>query len=188
MSDEQIEALIDSHVQRYPELEILDVYKLLHQGVFGPGHAIKNQKAAREWLDFESKLAHTGFMPPLVENVHPEAALVRIHLHPYLAAGGDLHKLLNSFVQSSKAIDGQTSTLAAWWRVFQAATQTGGSFAKRFDARSVGLIGQTNAAAQWPATHHSPAFERTYKPTYRVLTRPIAETLLQQQKITFSVD
>src|SRR5258705_13932064 len=105
MAAEKVAALIQAHVQRYPEIDILDVYKLLHQAVFGPGHAIvnqKNQKSAREWLERESDLLKPTLDEPLVENIHPDSALVRLHLRPYLAANGKLNKLFDAFVQSSK--------------------------------------------------------------------------------------
>jgi hypothetical protein len=55
MTDEKVAALIRIHIQRYPAIDILDIYKLLHQAVFGPGHAITAVKAAREWLERETE-------------------------------------------------------------------------------------------------------------------------------------
>jgi len=45
-ASDKLAALITRHVQRYPEIDILDVYKLLHQAVFGPGHAIKKSESS----------------------------------------------------------------------------------------------------------------------------------------------
>ena len=163
MAAEKVAALIQAHVQRYPEIDILDVYKLLHQAVFGPGHAIvnqKNQKSAREWLERESDLLKPTLDEPLVENIHPDSALVRLHLRPYLAANGKLNKLFDAFVQSSKAVTGDPATLAAWWATFQEMTQEGGPLASRFDARKVALVGRTHAKEDWAADHHSPSFDR----------------------------
>src|SRR3977135_1923629 len=73
MADEKkVAALISAHVQRYPEIDVSDVYKLLHQAILGPGHAIKNQKAAREWLERESELFAPNTEEPLIENIHPD--------------------------------------------------------------------------------------------------------------------
>src|SRR5260221_12126626 len=96
-------ALITAHVQRYTEIDVLDVYKLLHQAVFGPGHAITNQKAAREWLERESEILQPVAAEPLLESVHPEGSIVRLHLRPYLSVNGKLNKLLDALVHSSKA-------------------------------------------------------------------------------------
>jgi hypothetical protein len=187
MTGEKIAELIQIHTRRYPEMEILDVYKLLHQSVFGPGHAIKNQKAAREWLERESQLFTPNPDEPLIENIHPDGQLVRVHLRPYMGLKGNLGKLLDGFIQSSKAINGDMAAMAALWTLFQGMVNPGGQFASRFDARTVSLEGRTHERERWPASHHSPPYERTYKPTYRVLTRPIAEDLLRGQKLKIEI-
>src|SRR5690242_20431952 len=99
MAVDKVGALIQTHAQRYPEIDILDIYKLLHQAVFGPGHALttsKNKNAAREWLDRESGLLQPGLNEPFVENIHPDGALVRVHLGPYMASHGKLDKLMDA--------------------------------------------------------------------------------------------
>jgi len=186
MPTQTVAALIQTHIQRYPKSEILDVYKLLHQAIFGPGHAIKNQRAAREWLDRESELYVPNANEALTENIHPDGAIVRVHLRPYLAARGNLKVLLDGFIQSSKTVTGDPAILAASWGIFQEMTAEGGALAGLFDPRTVALIGRTRASEQWPASHHSPLFEQTYKPAYRVLTAGIAEDILRQQNIPFA--
>ncbi len=183
MSNEPIAALILTHVQRYAEIDILDIYKLLHQAVFGPGHAVKNVKPAREWLERESEILQPGPVQPLLENIHPQQALVRVHLRPYLALKGSLGKLLDGFVESSKTVHGDTKTMAAWWKIFEDMANPGGSLAGRFDTRQIALIGRSRLSENWPASHHSPAFQVAYKPAYRVLTRSLAEAMLRVQKL-----
>jgi hypothetical protein len=186
-ADRKVAALIETHVQRYPEIDILDVYKLLHHAVFGPGHAIKNAKAVQEVLEVECGLLTPDAAASLVENVHPYSKFVRLHLRPYLAARGDVSALLKAFVQSANAVTGDSATMAAWWAIFEAMIAPGGALVGRFDARVAALERRTHASEQWPASHHSPRFERVYHPAYRVLAYPIAESLLGKQKIAFEV-
>jgi hypothetical protein len=186
MDDGAVEALIQAHVQRYPEADILDVYKLLHQGVFGPGHAITNQRAARDWLERESATLRPQPGDSLVENIHPAGKMVRLHLRPYLQAQGDLRKLLDGFLRSSREVQGDLAQMAAWWALFQRLTEEGGALAARFANRTVALVGRTRAAEKWPASHHSPAFERAYHPAYRVLTASIAQEILGAQRMPFT--
>jgi hypothetical protein len=183
MAAEKVAALIQAHVERYPALDEGDIYKLLHQAVFGPGHAIKNVKAAREWLERESEILKPVSGEPLIENVHPEGAVTRLHLRPYLAAHGSLGKLLDAFVQSSKVITGDTATMSEWWRAFEHMVGAGDVLAHRFEARNVALLGRIREQEGWPAMQHSPRFDRTYHPAYRVLAYPVGETLLRQQNI-----
>ncbi|HVO42602.1 MAG TPA: hypothetical protein VMT34_08265 [Aggregatilineales bacterium] len=184
---EPIAALIDAHLDRYPRLEVMDLYKLLHQAVFGPGHSILNAKSAREWLDRESEQVIPNADELLTESIHPDGAMVRIHLRPYLAQHGDLNDLLDGYIQSSKVVAGDLTTMAAWWGIAQNLTAPAAPLADRFDHRTVLLMGRTRASEQWPAGHHSPAYEQHYKPYYRVLTRSIAEALLKDQHIPFRV-
>lgn len=187
MTDEKVEALIQRHIQRYAQIDILDIYKLLHQAVFGPGHPITNRKAAHEWLEKQRDILQPAPDQPLLESVHPEDTVVRLHLRPYLELNGNLKKLLDSSIESSKVIVGNLETMASLWKVFQQMTGTGGSLASRFDTRTVGLVGRNSANGSWPASHHSPIYDFTYKPVYRLLNRSLAEKLLHDQKLDFSL-
>ncbi len=187
MADEAVAALIMKHVQRYVALDILDVYKLLHQGVFGAGHAVSNQRSAREWLDKECAKLTPNAAEPLLESVHPQDEVVRLNLRPYLAAQGSLKKLLEAFIRSAAQTRGDAETMAQWWATFQAMTAQGSPLANRFSERTVSLIGRTRAAELWSATQHSPPYDQTHKPAYRVLTLEIAAELLQGQKISARV-
>jgi len=186
MSDEKVIALIATHLERYPALEVLDVYKLLHQAVFGPGHVIKSQKAEKEWLERQSEILENGPSEPFVENIHPDGEIVRLYLRPYLAAKGKLNRLLNAYVNSASSVTGNLDTMTAWWDIFQRAA-TDGIFQGHFDARNNSLIARTRKLENWPASPHSPVYETAYKPAYRVLTLPQVQALMQQQKIPFTV-
>ncbi len=187
MSDERIVALIDTHLARYPEAGIADVYKLLHQGVYGPGHAITSRKTAREWLEHERSVVLPDRLLPLVESVHPEGAVVRVHLRPYLAYRESVVPLLDAFVRSGRRIEGDPALLAAWWGVFESRVASGTRWAERFARREVQLFGQARAAEDWPAMHHSPDFINAYHPAYRVLVRDEAEALCELINAPFDV-
>jgi hypothetical protein len=187
MSGEAIAGLIRTHVNRYPAIDILDVYKLLHQAVFGPGHAITNQRATREWLERESELLVPSYDEAILENIHPQGQIVRVHLRPYLAVRGNLEKLLDGYIRSAAAVQGNIETMTAAWNVFQSMAESNELPVNRFSARTVALVGRTRASENWPASHHSPAYDQTYKPAYRVLTLSLAETLLKAQKIAYNI-
>lgn len=180
-------ALIQTHVARYPELDITDVYKLLHQGVFGPGHSIPNRKAAREWLEQEARQQTPRAGELLLESVHPQNEVVRLHLRPYLAANGELPALLDAYIKSADTVPGEQTSMAAWWEVFAEMVAPGGLLFGRFEPRTVALIGRTRANEHWAASHHSPVYNTRYRPVYRVLMREQAEALLYQQKIRFEI-
>ena len=54
-----IEKYILEHIERYPEMELSDIIKLIYQSEFGGGHMIKNPKASLERLIKECREADT---------------------------------------------------------------------------------------------------------------------------------
>jgi hypothetical protein len=187
VNDEKVIALIKLHMERYPALDVLDVYRLLHQSIFGPGHAIKSQKAEKEWLERQTEILGEGTLTPFVENIHPGGEVVRLYLRPYIAARGNPNKLLEAYTKSASNVKGNLDTMTQWWDIFQRSSSAGEPFDGRFDVRNITLIARTRKRENWPASPHSPAYEANYKPVYRVLTLPLAQTLLDKQKIPFDV-
>jgi len=116
MNKQRVAELIRVHLDRYPESHIADVYKLLHQAVFGLGHLVANKKAAREWLENEAGKVTPTHEDLLVESVHPEAAIVRLHLRPYLAYGGKIKPLVDAMARSAAGGGGCSKRCANWAR------------------------------------------------------------------------
>ena len=93
-------AVLGWHRQRYPMLRAQDIYKLVHQGVFGPGHIIASAAAARRTLEGEmtalkgkdQELKAKGQNPDeeLIEPIDPDERLVRVNLRPLI---GDQFKV-----------------------------------------------------------------------------------------------
>ena len=81
--------LLGQHLQRYPRMELADVYKLLHQAAMGPGHALRDPAQARDALRSECAALEPGGQDPLVDPISPDGQLARVHLRPWLAAGRD---------------------------------------------------------------------------------------------------
>lgn len=185
MNDDRVTALILAHLARYPLAGSLDVYKLLHQAAFGPGHLIASKKAAREWLESEISLLEPSASESLIENIHPDGAIVRLHLRPYIAHQGKVKPLIDAMVRSAEQVQGDPARMADCWRLFERLCAPDGLAAGRFAVREVMLFGQAQTRAQWPAAHHSPEFNRAYRPRYRVLTASEAEALCDKLKMPF---
>lgn len=178
MGDEAVIALIRRHLRRYPESDYHDVYKLLHQAAFGPGHLLKDKKKALEWI--ERDLEDPGPETALIEAIHPEGHMVRLHLRPYAAQGGNLRRLRDALVTSAKEATGDPEAMAGWWEAFCRWVEAEG-----FDLREMRLFSKAWAAQGWPAEHHSPAYREAYAPAYRVLTVGQAAALCEKQDIAF---
>ncbi len=187
MSEERLVALIRTHLARYPQSQIADIYKLLHQAAFGPGHLVASKRAAREWLEHEAGRVAPLAEGPLVESVHPDAQIVRLHLRPYLALGGEIKPLLEAFARSAEQVCGDAAQMAVWWQVFEGLCTEGALCADICQQREAALFGWARAQEQWPVVHHSPAYQAAYQPVYRVLTASEAGALCRKLGVPLAV-
>jgi len=187
MNKQRVAELIRVHLDRYPESHIADVYKLLHQAVFGLGHLVANKKAAREWLENEAGKVTPTHEDLLVESVHPEAAIVRLHLRPYLAYGGKIKPLVDAMARSAEHVQGDPHLLSRWWRVFETMCQLGEVRSAAIDPREVKLFGRMRECERWPNVQHSPPYFNAYQPVYRVLSASEAEVLCKKLGVMYSV-
>lgn len=188
MASEQLFALLATHLERYPAIGVPDVYKLLHQGVFGQGHPIPNRKAAREWLDQEAGIIEPNTSAPLLESVQLAGNVVRVNLRPYLAFGGKLPALLDAYIRTGDVIHGEEYTIAALWNEFCGMLDVGGIWEKRFLLRDALLLKKIRQADHWAAVHHTPVYIQRYKPVYRVIAAELAEILCRDQRLPFAIN
>ena len=187
MNEEQMLTLIQNHLARYDQMEVLDVYKLLHQSIFGPGHLIPNKKTAREQLELELSLIEPDAERALIESIHIEGAMVRLHLQPYLAHGAASNPLLDAFMRSAEQVQGSAEGMHHHWQMFETLCQPGANLAGLFPMREITLFGHRRAEENWPAVHHSPVYNHVYNPHYRVLTRAEVERLCSKTKLPVEV-
>lgn len=158
--------VLNSHLVRYPAMQVQDIYKLLYQAALGSGHAVRDQASARDRL--ERELAEMGAGPehPPVEPISPDGRIVRLHLRPWLAAGKDPQVLLSAFLRTAREWQGSLETLRLY-----------GSTAARWMEAQAGLVRKleledffTEMERQgFPAVHHSPRYASLYRPAYRVV-------------------
>ncbi|HUF75330.1 MAG TPA: hypothetical protein VMM35_03590 [Longimicrobiales bacterium] len=159
------EAVLSAHFEGHRLLAVEDVYKLLHQGVFGSEHAAPDVASASAMLEQEiATLGRTdGGAEPLVEPIAPDGRVVRVHLRPYLAMGGDPERLLVAFLETAASVRGSTDELRC------AAEVVDRLAAGRWSAGEWRAFLDRMIAARLPAIHHSEPFEGEYQPAYRVV-------------------
>jgi hypothetical protein len=155
------------HLRSHPVAGAEDLYKLLHQSVFGPGHAIPSREAARAYL--ERELA--GLAAPLAEEPRCEALggdppLVRVNLRPFAAAGGDPEALLDELVAEANRPRGSAELMA---RVLDLAVRHLGGAGRGELAPELERLAAELAPKGYPAIHHSELYRETYRPAYRVI-------------------
>jgi len=163
--------IVAAHLERFPDAEPVDLYKLVHQASLGIGHLIDNDVEARGMLADEAR--DLDLTPreweEVVEPIRPGGELVRVHLRPYLRAGGSLERLLTAMLRTQDLLDAVSLTalaanLGTVRGVVHAIDQD-----QRFDRRAFDVLLHDLATAGFPARHHSDAFRELYDPHYRVV-------------------
>ena len=160
--------LVQAQAARYPLMELQDVYKLIHQAAMGSEHAVSDTAAAYRWMEREIATLADGPDDPLLDPLTPDSQLVRVHLRPYLAGGGDPDALVRAFVETANTYPGSVERLRRYWRYAERSAEAG-LLPFSPDAMTAFLAEQ--AEAGYPAVHHSARYEAAYAPAYRVVAR-----------------
>jgi hypothetical protein len=155
-------------------MEVQDLYKLLHQASLGSEHAVEDAAAARAWMAREIAALGTGPDEPLVDTLGAGGRYARVHLRPYLAAGGSPARLLAAFVQTANAAPLDTGRLACARAAALGLARAG---ALPWPEAAIAGFFSEQARAGDPAVHHSPAFEAPYRPAYRLVALDLLDAL-----------
>jgi hypothetical protein len=168
-----LSSVLDWHLERYPLLQADDIYKLVHQGVFGPGHLIADEFHARHYLEQEfaglSSLVpgpQSPTPPPLTEPLDPRGVLVRLNLEPLRFRPDAVDLVLRALLGTAGSTHGSKEQMAA-----------GLDDAAAWCARSLpdqcarlSELGAQASAAGYPPRHHSALYVAAYRPAYRVVS------------------
>lgn len=164
--ESDLEQQLSAQLRRYPKLQAQDLYKLLHQSFFGPGHMVSDREAALAYLKKE-----VAGMPSasgaLLREPLLGARFERVHLRAYLAEGGELEALADRFVEAA--------ALPADRDGFERAAARAQAFLHKRGrsalASALDELVRASQGASYPARHHSKAYRQAYLPAYRVVKR-----------------
>lgn len=160
-----LEQVLEWHLRHYPLLGPADVYKLLHQGVYGPSHIVAGREAARDGLAHE--LAGLEPRPglPEMEPLDPEGRLVRVNLAPLLDEDFVPERLAEALVATAAEVHGDAILMRQ--RLAVAVAWAEGVVPHL--AAPVAELAASAEGAGFPARHHTEVFLRNYRPAYRVV-------------------
>jgi hypothetical protein len=158
--------ILSNQIQRYPQLEIQDLYKLIFQASFGSEHAVAGRAAAHRWLERELRELAPGPEEPIIDPISPDGSIVRINLRPYLAARKALACLLAAFARTARGYHGTEAALHRYWHDAEHMAAAG---LLPFAPEALHRFFAEMQAASFPAVHHSAAYTAAYHPAYRVV-------------------
>ena len=159
-------------------MEVVDVYKMLFQSVYGVQHIL--QDVARRRLEEELSELETSKLSdePLIESITVDDAIVRINLGPFKANKLPLEKLFSALAASIKEIRGTQKAFLRLWNRFRNLVEAG---KLSFDTSDLQDFNDRVEKENYPPYHHSAKYKRVYKPAYRVVKREVF-------KRTFDID
>jgi hypothetical protein len=197
LSVSSLSAILAWHCRRYPLLRARDIYKLVHQGVFGPGHLDASGSDVRASLTSELQALATqvkrqrararsqGPDEQMIEEIDPGRRLVRVNLRPMLEQGAgmkdergraDVEWLVQAMVESVRRVKGDPELMR---RRLSAAVR----WCRENRPRQAADLERLSARAEasgYPAFHHSEAYTRAYRPAYRVVLRNYVRPVKKQ--------
>jgi hypothetical protein len=161
-------------IASHPQAEAVDLYKFLHQAMFGPGHAVPDSAQAAAAL--HSELADLG--PPMsseswCDTLGGDPMLVRVNLRPFVANGFSSDALVEAFVATASAVRADPQQMGVALDLVVQWLQTD---SRQDLGRDLQELARTMAKEGYPPVHHSAAYRQAYEPAYRVIQASIAST------------
>jgi hypothetical protein len=163
-------------LERYPHMQIQDLYKLAFQEALGNEHLMSDTSEARNYLLEELRSVPPDSAEVLLEEIDPEGSLVRVNLRPFKAAGFDPEVLVEAMFRTSATIKPSEKRLEANLRSIQDLVADGRI---PFELRELLPYIEQQRVSGYPAVHHSAEYMQAYHPAYRVVLRaflPFAPT------------
>lgn len=156
-------ALLIQHCQRYPEAEIRDIFKILHQSSFGCEHNVSSLEKAIDFIkkEFEAVDSADDICTQALDGNYS-----RVHLS-YLNKGLSAETLGKLFFLSARKESDGLTALNEKLKTFEQLILQGELPFSVEDFSSELAEWKKN---EFSALHHSEAFRKAYQPAYRVIS------------------
>ena len=153
-----------------PDLEMVDIYKMFFQSVFGIQHILHDK--AKRYLEEELSTLEMqkSSDEPSIENISVDNVTVRVNLRPFKMRGLSSDKLFLAMVTSAKKPKGTQKAFSKLWNQFKSLVEAG---RLNFDESSLEDFDKKVEKENYPLYHHSERYRRSYRPAYRVVNREV---------------
>ncbi|HQZ96035.1 MAG TPA: hypothetical protein PLP21_06925 [Pyrinomonadaceae bacterium] len=173
-------ALIDFALPKWKadkNVRIEDAYKWTFQATRGGEHAVPDTESARNWMMGEwDSLSAKAAVEPIWDPLCKGDDIGRLNLRPFKARGGKPDDLLDAFLASSREYRSDRKNFVTAWN----------ELGRRLKKRPAGNLKYGDwlsldtemKARNYPAVHHSKAYDEAVQPSYRILTKAEMNKLL----------
>jgi hypothetical protein len=164
-------AVITAQLQRYPVMQIQDLYKLVYQATLGNEHLMTDSAMVHDYLIRELQSVQADSSELLLEEISPDGAVVRLNLRPFKAQHGDHRALFQAMMQTARTFQKSQERLDRYLIDLE---QTADSGIIPFDAEAMKTFFREMRDKSYPAVHHSAIYGEKYSPAYRVILKKYA--------------
>jgi len=166
----EISKLIYLELQRFPQAELIDIYKLFHQDYFGPGHFIVNKKGIISYLITELDNMHDKDEQPLNQDISCLNSFVRVDIRWISQGYISVDDLAEMFWKSSvEKLDQPIAWHLHWQKIYEMLHKEHPDF----NCDNADQI--SNYAQKEKALHHSDIYRKVYRPHYRIISKKLWE-------------
>lgn len=175
---QDVKDFVKRHMESYPQLRLLDIYKSCFQDFMGPEHLVADTASVSAYLDRElDGMAGEAPAAGYYEPCGPQGKHVRVNLSAVQQGVITKQALLDAFVRSA---NGKHPSVKAWkkrWKKMMRIID-GMHLNLPHYAEDRAFIDGVLKQGKY-AISHSPEFREAYHPHYRIVERGIFERELK---------
>lgn len=178
-SKNPFQEIIREQFQRYPQMQIRDLYKLVYQAAMGNIHLGVDPAILKNYLISEMDKVdrrsrrEASDNEPMVEEISAEG-MIRVNLRPYKEKGGDSEKLFEAMMETANNFKPDKNKILQYWEIIEKMAKENSIPFKKNDLES---FLKEMQASDYPAVHHSDQYSESYHPAYRVILKKYLPTL-----------
>jgi hypothetical protein len=170
--------LVISHLNRYPAMEVQDVYTLFYQGAMGPDRYAEDHPTFTERLTKEYEETDPNENQALWETIRPDGELVRVFISALKALRGSLQTFSTVCLWTASIFVGDKEDLVNGWDTFKQICYD--NRLRKFTESDISAITIWAEENNYPSMRHSSTYREKYHPHYRLLRRDFLNILMEQ--------
>lgn len=175
--DKAVRSAVERQMQGYPKSTLKDLYKNFFQDKFGPGHIVSDTTAAGNYLRREM-ISYTETEGEIAEPTGWEGNFYRVNLSVIKNGQIPYQTFFDAFIRSVNGI--RPVTVAEWqkeWNRIEGIIRSMNLSLPDYENDRKEIDDRLERGEY--VGHHSKAFEDSYSPHYRIISKEIFEQELQ---------
>ena len=166
-SKDPFQEIIQDQLQRYPQMQTQDLYKLVYQAAMGNIHLGVDPAVLKNYLVNEMDKVDASDNEPLVEEISPEG-MIRVNLRPYKVKSGTSEKLFEAMRETANTFTPNKNKIIQYWEIIEKMAEDNSI---PFNKSELESFLKEMQASDYPAVHHSDQYLELYHPAYRVILK-----------------